>query len=99
MQNDILDIEIIGSISTENSISGAITQKEKLSGMLASAYTTERNPYTGEYEVVPSSGGTTLDTKEKFLKNNITVHPIPYYEVPNTSGGTTVYIAGKLEIE
>ena len=33
-----------------------------------------------------------LETDKKALKENITVLPIPYFEMSNPSGGTTIYI-------
>lgn len=50
-------------------------------------------PYEGEYEVVPDADGTVLLTKLKTMQKNVTVHPIPYVETGNESGGYTVSIA------
>lgn len=55
-------------------------------------------PYTGEYTVIPKANEeTVLRTKEKRMLDDVTVTEIPYYETSNTSG-TTVYIAGEVEI-
>ena len=35
------------------------------------------NPYTGSYEVIPSEEEQTLNTKNKILKENVKVAPIP----------------------
>lgn len=49
--------------------------------------------YDGEYEVTPSATGeVTLNTAQKHVDSNIIVKKIPYYEVSNNSGGTTVTI-------
>lgn len=53
--------------------------------------------YTGTYEVTPSGKKTVLRTAQKTMRNDVTVHPIPYYEVSNTAGGNTVYIGGEIE--
>ena len=52
--------------------------------------------YTGSYDVTPMVESQTLKTREKFMTNDVHIHEIPYYDVGNTSGGSTVYI-GTLE--
>ena len=50
--------------------------------------------YNGEYVVKPKMfEGTVLPTKDKTMTDDVTVLEVPYYEVTNQSGGTTVYIA------
>lgn len=50
--------------------------------------------YRGEYIVTPKMfEGTVLPTKEKMMADDVTVLEVPYYEVTNETGGTTVYIA------
>ena len=49
--------------------------------------------YEGEYEVTPQFDEQTLPTKEKVMRDDVTVKAIPISRVSNTSGGTTVYIA------
>lgn len=44
------------------------------------------------YTITPSTLEQTLDTKGKFMQNDLTIKEIPYYEVSNTSGGNTVHI-------
>lgn len=51
-------------------------------------------PYEGSYEVVPSGEFQLLPTTEKYLEDDIIVHPIPYSEVSNKYGGYTVTIGG-----
>lgn len=52
--------------------------------------------YEGSYEVTPKVTSQTLPTKEKFLTEDVTVKAIPYFDVSNSSGGTTVYIAKEI---
>lgn len=53
----------------------------------------ELPPYTGETIVTPKAfQSTTLQTAYKSVYENITVLEIPYNEVSNPSGGTTVSI-------
>ncbi|MGN1409713.1 MAG: hypothetical protein ACI4XJ_06010 [Eubacteriales bacterium] len=55
--------------------------------------------YTGEYSVTPSAESTqTLETAQKYMGGNVTVEKIPYYEMDNPSGGTTIYIGSDGEI-
>ena len=49
-------------------------------------------PYTGTYEVTPTAHEQYLDTSQKFLRDDVTVHKVPYYETTNESGGYTVSI-------
>lgn len=49
-------------------------------------------PYDGEYEVTPTAYEQYLDTSNKFLKRDVTVHKVPYLETSNESGGFTVSI-------
>ena len=48
--------------------------------------------YDGEYEVTPSSEEQVLATAGCSLTDDITISSIPYYEVSNDYGGTTVTI-------
>ena len=48
--------------------------------------------YKGEYEVIPSVLEQILETKNKYLIDNVTVAQIPYHTVSNESGGKTVTI-------
>ncbi|MGM9763498.1 MAG: hypothetical protein ACI3ZQ_05725 [Candidatus Cryptobacteroides sp.] len=55
--------------------------------------------YTGEYSVTPSADSAqTLETAQKYMGGNVTVEKIPYYEMDNPSGGTTIYIGSDGEI-
>ena len=50
-------------------------------------------PYDGEYLVTPlPEENVVLNTNRKYLTDNVTVEKIPYFEVSNTSGGTTICI-------
>lgn len=49
--------------------------------------------YKGDYEVTPTFEQQSLATADKVLKEDVTVKAIPRYDVTNTSGGVTVYIA------
>lgn len=49
--------------------------------------------YKGEYSVTPSTQQQVLETKNKSMKDNVTVFEIPIYEVGNEFG-TTMIIGG-----
>jgi len=53
--------------------------------------------YSGSYEVTPAVNSQNIPTAQKFLKYDMTVKAIPYYDVSNLAGGTTVYIGKELE--
>ncbi len=52
--------------------------------------------YEGNYTVVPKTQEQLLATSKKYLTEDITIKKIPYYDVSNTSGGTTVFIGKEL---
>lgn len=49
--------------------------------------------YKGDYGVTPTVSGQTMRTKGMAMLEDVTIHPIPFYNVSNMSGGNTVYIA------
>lgn len=52
----------------------------------------DADPYTGEYDVLPLPEPQVLPTEKKYCARDIIVKSIPFYEVSNASGGTTVVI-------
>lgn len=53
--------------------------------------------YTGPYVVIPHAHNEqTLETAQKLMTDNVTVQKVPFYDVSNTTGGTTVYIASEV---
>lgn len=49
-------------------------------------------PYTGEYEVTPNFEVQELATKDKQMKDNVRIQPIPVHKIPNSTGGITLII-------
>lgn len=49
--------------------------------------------YSGKYEVTPTLEEQRLETANKLLKGDVKIKAISRYDVTNTAGGTTVYIA------
>lgn len=54
--------------------------------------------YEGEYKVTPTVDGQTLETKEKFMIEDLQIKAIPFFDVSNTAGGSTVYIGSEVII-
>lgn len=52
--------------------------------------------YKGSYQVTPKVNEQVLETKEKVMKDNLTVVAIPFFETSNEVGGNTVYIAKEI---
>ena len=53
-------------------------------------------PYDGDYIVTPKVTEQTLPTKDKILLDNVFIKSVPFYDVANSSGGSTVYIANEV---
>lgn len=52
--------------------------------------------YKGNYTVTPKVEKQELDTRQKFLTENVKIKEIPFFEVSNTEGGQTVFIGKEL---
>ena len=57
---------------------------------------TDGERYAGEYEVIPDFDTQILETENKLMTDDVTVHPIPVHRTTNPYG-TTVYIGGLLD--
>lgn len=51
--------------------------------------------YEGDYTVIPKVSEQELQTKNKMMKDNVTIQQIPFHEFSNETG-TTVVIGGIL---
>lgn len=55
--------------------------------------------YDGAYVVTPKADvAQTLPTAQRYLLQDVNVKKIPYYEVDNAAGGSTIYIGADDEI-
>lgn len=52
--------------------------------------------YGGDYIVTPKVDSQTMPTQGKVMMEDVTVKAIPYFDVTNNSGGSTVYIAKEI---
>lgn len=46
--------------------------------------------YSGPYTVTPKVESQSLSTADKHLSHDVTIEPIPYYEVSNQNGKTVI---------
>lgn len=53
--------------------------------------------YEGDYTVVPTVDGKVLETAKRYMEEDLTIKAIPYFNVGNTAGGSTVYIGKELD--
>lgn len=82
-------------IARQKVIEAAFAKRERVIAVDIYRATIEGGaPYSGPYNVVPDFNGTTLETKNKSLSDDISVEPIYVSRTTNPSGGTTVYIGG-----
>ena len=52
-------------------------------------------PYEGPYDVTPKVTAQTLPTAKKLMREDVSVRAIPYFDVSNSAGGNTIYIANE----
>lgn len=81
-------------ITAKQALTGNVAGKHELQGGVNVGGVIKEEPdyYEGEYEVTPSTEQKVLETKQKFMEDDVTVRKIPFYEVTNETGGTTVTI-------
>lgn len=84
---------ITGTVGSSGAVLGYICTARTVSGDLSIPTYVGPETYGGEYTVTPRMYEQVLETANKRMAEDVTVLQIPYYEVGNESGGTTVYIA------
>lgn len=52
--------------------------------------------YEGDYTVIPRVVEQTMPTKNRVLVEDMKIKEIPFFNVSNTSGGSTVYIGNEV---
>ena len=85
--------------SLETELDGAFIQGEPKSitfgfaeNIIINAAPDGFSVYEGEYKVTPKVTAQTLETENKLMAEDLTVKAIPYFEVSNLAGGSTVTI-------
>ena len=82
---------IQGTVDISGGVTGHLAQSQpQLMGMVSIANEYER--YEGPYTVYPDTFDQTLDTSNKVMREDVVVREIPFAEVSNPAGGTTVII-------
>lgn len=95
MSEIIIIPTISGEISAEQTLQGSITSEQSLRGTVSQQIEHDTY-YEGAYEVTPKITEQTLETADKVMRTDVTVHEVPYSEVRNEAGGLTVNIAYEL---
>lgn len=86
---EIIDRKGSQDIEVENTVEQEVNVEQDI--IIVPVY--EDAPlYEGEYDATPRFVEQTLPTSHKLLEEDITIKGIPYHEVSNNSGGTTVTI-------
>lgn len=73
-------------------LAAAVKQTTTLTGHIERSVGSSVPLYAGPYEVTPIPAAQRLATNGKLMKADVTVREIPYFDVGNPSGGSTVYI-------
>lgn len=86
-------LKIKGNLTAYGRLCGTITGAGILSGTLSQpkGFT----DYRGDYDPIPTVEGVTLATRDMHMTDDVTIQPIPIYEVQNEKGGITFIIGGK----
>lgn len=88
-----IEIRYSGESVTVVSLKGTVEARSPSWGVeVSSGILFGGTPYDGSYEVTPTSGEQILPTRSKTMRDDLTVHAVPYNETTNDSGGYTVSI-------
>lgn len=79
---------LVGKIRSEGTLSGSIVSEGTLRGSLSMPIGYE--DYPGPYKVTPKVESQSLSTADKHMTHDVTIEPIPYYEVSNQNGKTII---------
>lgn len=77
-------------IRSEGVLSGSIVSEWVLRASLSMPVGYE--DYTGPYAVTPKIVSQSLNTADKHMSSDVTIEPIPYYEVSNQNGKTIIIV-------
>lgn len=90
-------VRLRGVIKAGATLRGGVRPEGSLRGSAAIGVMNSLPVYDGDYAVTPDVEAQTMQTKGKAMRENVTVHGIPVFEVVNESGGSTVYIASEVQ--
>ena len=58
--------------------------------------TAAADPYEGAYVIIPKTTDQSLDTERKLMLQDLLVKQIPFYDVSNAAGGSTIIIGNEV---
>lgn len=89
---------IVGTLEAKASVVGEVSTKTIIGEVELGRVTIRHSDYPdydGDYDITPAASEQTLETTNKTLREDLTIKPIPYYDVSNEYG-RTIYIGGDL---
>ena len=89
-------IKIIGKLTT-TSIKGIVKDKLRMTANVNIERGSSYPTYSGDYNIIPKTQSQTLETKNKLMRDDLSIKEIPYYETSNPYG-ETIYIGNEVEI-
>ena len=88
--------KINATLIPKGHLSAIIKPTLNLTGKLSRPSVIGGIEYEGSYEVTPKVDSQNLPTKNKVLVDDMTVKAIPFFNVSNISGGSTVFIGSEV---
>ena len=88
---------LFGIIGHKECLVGIPVDTGHLEGFLSVSTGGVTARYEGDYIVTPKVSAQILETKQKVMTDDLTIMEIPFFNVSNTSGGSTVYIGKEIE--
>lgn len=93
MEGSILElVQLNGTLSAMETLHGELSIRAGLSGAITVPSVVGADTYDGDYEVTPRLTVQTLETLNKMMLDDVTVHEIPITSTSNPQGGQTVLI-------
>lgn len=84
---------ISGRLSSDNKkMSGSLSPSGKIAGQVNVPERNDADVYTGDYIIDPRFETQTLQTKNKWMHEDVTINEIAVSSVQNPQGGNTVWI-------
>lgn len=85
---------LVGRITAQGCLSASVNIGCSLLGSLSKP--SGCVDYKGAYEVTPRVTEQSLKTKDKHMADDVKIKSIPFFNVSNTSGGSTAYIGSEV---
>lgn len=85
--------QITGTLQAPVQIAGTLQTDAQITGALTIPSAIGVDPYTGDYEVTPSTETQTLITNTKYMTDNVVINPIPSNYGLITWDGVTLMVS------